>query len=972
MRRIIIIIALLSCIPFLWTYGIISGGDVFFPVNFLNLVHIYVNMWNYQIYLGIPSATYINTIFPYFAIGSFLQMLGIPAVIIQKIGLTLLFFISGFSMYYLLSHILNEKYKNIIFIPTIFYMFNPFFMVLLNPPNTGALLGYALTPLLLALFMEGLKKCHIKYAVFIGLVSLFLMSTGMNPPVYIVTWLPVGLYLLWDLVYHSFTNFWKKIRFAIYVGAIILSLNLFWLISIFTNISANVDSSKNWVGFTSAFANPSNVFRLLGSWAFTQRAFDSPYFPFAGWYYTPLAVLTGMALLIILLLGFLNKKYLRDKNFTFLSLLFITSIFMAKGPNPPFGEGYLWLFQNVPFFWILRDPWAKFMPLVVLSYVTLFAYSVGFIYEKLKLSKAFLAIVVILIFVNSWPIFTGDVIPGERGNFPSMRISEVPSYWFEASDYINNLASDSRVLLLPANPFYQVHYFWPGDGYYGADPAPYFIFKPLVSVDPGGGYTKPVYSDEIAQSIYSKIEKNETHNIDKYLQLVNVRYALERKDVDWTHLNTTNTSEPKDIKNALASYFTLEKSFGSFDLGKIKTDQYFLNEIVERYSYILNESVLDVYSLPDPLPHIFTAATPLLINGGVNDMGEVVTSDEFPSGKFAIFLSEQQDGEQMQFIKNRNDTVMVGYTEKIFNTTVGDAYHEPFSWCDGILPWSNLSDGKFVARFYSGAKAVVRTDGREIWDTLSLPSAESAPYKFLDYNPSIWNAYNSTLIFIKTNKPLILSAVYAGGRRADVIGVWWESGCVGTGEPINYPISIPENQRTIIQISNKSKNVSISLHELSNLSLLSNYKNDTPEVVFQKINPTEYKVHIKNANHPFFLIFSESYNPGWKAYISDEKLGGNVLEEYYNVNVSELKQKDEFVTTEDLARIFEKPLNEEDHFLVGGYANGWYIDKNGDYTVTIQFEPQIWFYYALLVSLVSLILSLAYLAYNWLKERGSL
>jgi len=37
--------------------------------------------------------------------------------------------------------------------------------------------------------------------------------------------------------------------------------------------------------------------------------------------------------------------------------------------------------------------------------------------------------------------------------------------------------------------------------------------------------------------------------------------------------------------------------------------------------------------------------------------------------------------------------------------------------------------------------------------------------------------------------------------------------------------------------------------------------------MIKKINPTKYVVKVGKDEKPFFLVFSESYHPQWKAYV---------------------------------------------------------------------------------------------------------
>lgn len=101
--------------------------------------------------------------------------------------------------------------------------------------------------------------------------------------------------------------------------------------------------------------------------------------------------------------------------------------------------------------------------------------------------------------------------------------------------------------------------------------------------------------------------------------------------------------------------------------------------------------------------------------------------------------------------------------------------------------------------------------------------------------------------------------------------------------------------------------------------------NQSISLMYEKVNPTKYVVHI-NAYQPFFLVFSESYNKDWIAYVNGEQL------------------------SDDL------------HFTANGYANAWYINKTGIYTITIEFWPQKLFYIGFVISITTFILCLSYIS----------
>ena len=100
---------------------------------------------------------------------------------------------------------------------------------------------------------------------------------------------------------------------------------------------------------------------------------------------------------------------------------------------------------------------------------------------------------------------------------------------------------------------------------------------------------------------------------------------------------------------------------------------------------------------------------------------------------------------------------------------------------------------------------------------------------------------------------------------------------------------------------------------------------------FRKIDPTKYEVNIKNASEPFIMTLAESYDPLWIAYASK----GNETDEDSNNGYS------------STFRTSSIPMY--------SIVNGFYINKTGDYTLTIEYQPQKWFEQGGIVSIISLI-----------------
>lgn len=89
------------------------------------------------------------------------------------------------------------------------------------------------------------------------------------------------------------------------------------------------------------------------------------------------------------------------------------------------------------------------------------------------------------------------------------------------------------------------------------------------------------------------------------------------------------------------------------------------------------------------------------------------------------------------------------------------------------------------------------------------------------------------------------------------------------------------------------------------------------QVSYEKINPCKYEAHIENSNEPFMLVFSEAYHPMWKAYIDGEEMSPIPA---YSI------------------------------------VNGFYINKTGNFDVTIYFTGQTYADVGLKISMVALII----------------
>jgi hypothetical protein len=128
-------------------------------------------------------------------------------------------------------------------------------------------------------------------------------------------------------------------------------------------------------------------------------------------------------------------------------------------------------------------------------------------------------------------------------------------------------------------------------------------------------------------------------------------------------------------------------------------------------------------------------------------------------------------------------------------------------------------------------------------------------------------------------------------------------------------------------------------------------------------------VNVTNASDPFFLNFLESYQAGWKLYVVSTNTLGNDLPVRDYAGSVELEQGHSFLPDSyDFNPLFSKSVLDNQHLLLNGFANSWYIDINNlanqhlitpdsngtyDFTLLLYFAPQTNFVLGLGVSLIT-------------------
>jgi hypothetical protein len=257
----------------------------------------------------------------------------------------------------------------------------------------------------------------------------------------------------------------------------------------------------------------------------------------------------------------------------------------------------------------------------------------------------------------------------------------------------------------------------------------------------------------------------------------------------------------------------------------------------------------------------------------------------------------------------------------------------------------------------------------------------NSPYKNIYYTYNDFNSINQELLKIYSLNDINKFADKYNVRyllfRKDIL-----LSVFGNQEMLFITLHKELNQRTKLIFSNKYFDV----FELNSKK---------PSIIgenisYKKINPTKYKLFIKNIKTSKDLSFMDSFHNEWRLYIKPIQTNNwcQQLRYYSNANVIECQPQQNFFDGEELSYLWEKPIFDSTHKLVNEYANGWtidpeyikanypkeyykiYPDGSIDIEMTLYFRPQSYLYLGIIISTFTFVGCIAYLTRGWWRKRN--
>jgi hypothetical protein len=1020
----LLIISILGLISISWFKGnfLITDTDFSMPTARIKSFESNFYLWDLRS-LGASDPRVVALTVPLWALFAFSETLGLSLVITESILFYAVFTISGLSMYYLTNSLLGNKtpkFRTVAsFIAAIFYMFNPYLAINILPLRQVSYIIYAFLPLIFALFVKGLSnKGTLRPAIFLNFSLLVITMVFVDPSFVPLVMFPLILFFIFYLIIeHNKSSTVSAVKFLLASLLIGLLLNFYWIIPDLNSVTselANVANAYGSLGYSFQSvvnlnsAPLSGAFRLLGYWALNSGYKGVPYITWSAVYSNTLFIFIGFLLPILAFTPLLLKR--KDKHVIFFAVLALVSLLLINASYSPIGS---WIYSNVPLFAALfNTPYLRFGMFLAFAYAFLLGYVVAELWSfiplyfkksrnPLRRMSQFLLIfsVVLIIGVYSFPIWTGNVIYPGNAVLASNRYA-IPEYYYSAANWLNNDQTNFRLLQLPYSIAGYGSYNWPPNGYSGPDLTESLLGKSLVSGIAGGGMGAQIAIDILNGSSY---------NAGKALALMNVKYLVVHRDANWEYIVNNRgfvPATPEQIESALNNQadFTLVKSFGQLDfylnnfwqpMGVYAAsssilsggDQSSLIQDAQRADFNLNNSIvllssqLDGYQVSNlPIDTVFVQTPDLnmtykpvsaVVPGqrlvyALNS--EAVAEARYYSGwKGIISTTGKGDGNMIVYpspimcpylnyfpnsLENWSsyDSTLV-YVASSTSLTINDVtangtpviaqawWQTGTSWVSGwpvTIPARQDAIIQVAGKASTiglqtnnGSMTIPVADGWKnpltILDPAVTRISTPAPEDYLvAINPSVFGDGNVSVKIDNQSFAVDLNMEQGSVSDYKYVGpVYLAAGL--------HSVSASDSNGTILQL-NGMLIYSLNDNEsfVSADSLLLNNQQNNASISYQEFNPTLYAVHV-NCSNPIFLVFTESYDNGWVATINGQQ------------------------------------ISSEFHFTANGYANCWYVNETGDYTITLEFTPQNLFYAGGVISITTLILCTVYLGKNKIK-----
>jgi len=524
-----IIIAIISLLPILKTYGLLNiSYDTFIPLipkNSFNMTYELLDSAN-GTYI---SNSYIFWVWIVYTLKQLVSNIYQAAFLYQF----LIFFLSGYGIYHLYN-LFNKKNKFFGLIPAIFFIYSPhLFDHMLYYQGTVPIVWVTY------FFMKFIKnKTFTIPDILYVSVLLGVIVDLPNPKYHFLLFVEFIIIILVSLFIRLLTykDILRNIKYFIILllcTAYISIPFIYYGVSFIRNSGITINTRNNYEEYGQTLdygvAHIHRMITLFHAPSINENIFNvisNPFFTLL-YYLIPFTVLG-------IVIKFIPRFNPDQKKISILLLILsICFLFLSKSSNPPFGFIYDKMLSSSQFFAFMRTS-AGVIIYIAIFYSLLIGIVIQYLAEKSSLKHIVLLISIILILTAGFPMWSGQYYLRPLGTGKLSYGIKIPPDYFNAAEYIHKLHLDTKLNIYPHAIGYQSST-W---GYFGYIIYPWIFDKPTIALDkslPEGkiqSFTNAryiVWDKTIKEGVNSKYNFSNLNNIIFQSKTLNI---YRKKDAD--------------------------------------------------------------------------------------------------------------------------------------------------------------------------------------------------------------------------------------------------------------------------------------------------------------------------------------------------------------------------------------------------------------------------------------------------------
>lgn len=361
------------------------------------------------------------------------------------------------------------------------------------------IINFGFLPLLLLCIYLYSKENTFKNLIFIFLSSVLLTPAFVIATLFVVDFIFITAFVIFVNLTSKYGRK-REIKNILITLGIFLLTQLFWILPFIhytlSSSSDILDSYTNRTITSNVIDLETDNQTLINSARLYNRNLyekdgENYLFPMSELFitydfYKVLGLLPAIFSIIALTYALFKKNF----QLFFWGIVALGSLFLIKVVNPPFGQVFEWLQENIPLFkQVFRWPFSKLGQIYLISITILSVFGVTYLIKFFAsfVQKRFLKRLFILTFFVSLCII--QLIYSEylfRGDFFADRaVVNVPNRYFELESYLSENDSSGRIYYAPpSNNNYFREYDW---GFWGSQFISYILPNPVMDISSAVG-----------------------------------------------------------------------------------------------------------------------------------------------------------------------------------------------------------------------------------------------------------------------------------------------------------------------------------------------------------------------------------------------------------------------------------------------------------------------------------------------------